>query len=45
MADYEEAESTPVSGKGPLRSAKPAQMNRKTRPSPKEKSKNAFLDF
>ena len=44
MADYEEAENTPVSGKGPPRSAKPVQMNRKTRPSPKEKSKNASLD-
>ncbi len=28
----------------PPRSAKPAQINRKTRPSPKEKSKNASLD-
>ena len=40
----EEAENTPVSRKGPPRSAKPAQINRKTRPSPKEKSKNASLD-
>lgn len=41
----EEAENTPVSRKGPPRSAKPAQMNRKTRPSPKEKSKIRVLDF
>lgn len=32
-------------GKQSPRSAKSAQMNRKIRPSPKKKPKNAFLDF
>ena len=40
-----EVTEMPKSQKQSPRSAKPTQMNRKTRHSPKEKPKNAFLDI